>query len=492
MSKTAIVVGSGIAGLAASVRLACQGFAVTVIEKEAYPGGKLSVFNLGEYRFDRGPSLFTMPSLVDELFVLAGKNPGDYFRYRKMDESCRYFFESGKRLTAYSSHDKMRQELDKSFPGDSANFFKLLNHSEFLYRNLSPVFLEVSLHRPSQLLKKHTLKALANSWRMGLFGKLHTHHRNLFRHAELVQYFDRFATYNGSDPYRAPATLDIIPHLEHGIGTFIPENGMGDISRSIYHLASELGVKFIFSNKVKEITHHSGEVSGVILEDGRALKASVVVSNMDIWFTYRDLLKNKNAPEKILRQEKSSSALVFYWAVSNSFPQLGLHNILFSADYRAEFAHISEGHGAFHDPTVYINITSKVVQADAPTGGENWFVMVNTSNHNNQDWDTIVKLTRAAVVKKVNRMLGTNMEAFIKAEEVWTPAGIEALTGSYRGALYGNASNGRYAAFLRHANFSKKIKGLYFCSGSVHPGGGIPLCLRSAEIAAKCISEDIK
>jgi phytoene desaturase len=431
-----------------------------------------------------------LPELVDDLFRLASRNPDGLFRYKKLDESCRYFFENGKHFTAYSDENKMREELRKVFPEDESAFFSMLRHSEFLYRNLSPVFLQVSLHRPKHLLRRSTLKPLLNAHKMGIFGNFHQTHRDKFRHAELVQYFDRFATYNGSDPYRAPATLDIIPHLEHGIGTFIPEKGMGAISESLYQLALDLGVHFRFNSKATEIITDEHQVKGIRLEDGTVLHAPVVVSNMDIWFTYHQLLEKRKAPEKILRQEKSSSALVFYWAMNKTFPDLGLHNILFSSDYQREFEHISAGAGVYADPTVYINITSKVVKSDAPEGAENWFVMVNASNHSGQDWDTQVKASREAIVKKVNRLLNTDIRSAIVAEEVWTPPGIESLTSSHRGALYGNASNGKYAAFLRHSNFSKSYRGLYFCGGSVHPGGGIPLCLRSAEIAAKCILED--
>ena len=491
MKKNAVIIGSGIAGLAASVRLANMGFRVSVIEKESYPGGKLSTFNLGEYRFDRGPSLFTMPSLVDDLFLLCGRNPKDDFRYKRLDESCRYFYEGGKKFIAYSSLEKMRRELESSFPEDADAFFDLLEHSKFLFKNLSPVFLEISLHRPAHLLKRHTFNAVLNSWRMGITGNLHQSHRKAFKSPHLIQYFDRFATYNGSDPYRAPATLNIIPHLEHGIGTFIPENGMGDITKAVFGLAKDLGVEFYFSSRAKEIIHEGDRVVGVRSDNEQFFDSDVVVSNMDIWFTYRELLKNYKAPEKLLRQEKSSSALVFYWAVNRTFAELGLHNIFFSDDYKGEFSHISDGKGAHHDPTVYINITSKEVPTDAPAGCENWFVMVNASNHVGQDWDTVLNESRAAVKAKLSRILGIDISPFIQAERVWTPPGIEELTGSFRGALYGNASNGKYAAFLRHPNFSSRISGLYFCGGSVHPGGGIPLCLRSAEIVAKCIQEDI-
>jgi phytoene dehydrogenase-like protein len=199
------------------------------------------------------------------------------------------------------------------------------------------------------------------------------------------------------------------------------------------------------------------------------------------------LLSDIEEPKKLLRQEKSSSALIFYWGVKNQTPQLGVHNILFSANYREEFEHLFKHRKIYHDPTVYINITSKVENADAPPGCENWFILVNTPNHDTQNWDEWKDQIRESVLKKIQEMLHIDLTPLIETEEVLTPQMIESRTSSFRGSLYGNASNSTFAAFLRHPNFSKQLKGLYFCGGSVHPGGGIPLVLRSAAIVSRDI-----
>ena len=208
---------------------------------------------------------------------------------------------------------------------------------------------------------------------------------------------------------------------------------------------------------------------------------------MDIFSTYKKLLKDQKHPEKTLRQERSSSAIIFYWGIKRKFAELDLHNILFSDNYRKEFDHIFEHKNLFEDPTVYINITSKELLSDAPSGGENWFVMINAPGDFGQNWDSLVAQARKNIIDKVNRLMGINIEPLIEAEDILTPPLIEKRTGSYRGSLYGAASNSKFAAFLRHPNFSSKIKGLYCCGGSVHPGGGIPLCLLSAKITSDLI-----
>jgi phytoene dehydrogenase-like protein len=195
-------------------------------------------------------------------------------------------------------------------------------------------------------------------------------------------------------------------------------------------------------------------------------------------------------PEKILVQEKSSSALIFYWGINKQFAELDLHNILFTENYQEEFDHIFNKKTIYNDPTIYVNITSKYKPDDAPAGCENWFLMINTPNNQGQNWDALIFEARKNIISKLNRLLKTDIEKYIVTENILDPRSIESKTSSHLGALYGNASNNRYAAFLRHKNFSSNIKGLYFCGGSVHPGGGIPLCLNSAKIAAGLIKDD--
>jgi len=168
--------------------------------------------------------------------------------------------------------------------------------------------------------------------------------------------------------------------------------------------------------------------------------------------------------------------------MDREFPQLDLHNIFFSANYREEFRVLSHKQEIYDDPTVYLFVTSKVVVGDAPEGKENWYVMIHVPENLGQDWDGLIEQARKNILNKLYRMLGTKIESSILKEFVADPRSIESDTWSHRGSLYGNSSNSRVAAFSRHPNFIRKYKGLYFVGGSVHPGGGIPLCLASAKI----------
>lgn len=486
-----VIVGSGIAGLASAVRLQAMGFKVTVLEANAYFGGKLTEFTQQGFRFDAGPSLFTLPQLVLELYDIAKQNKNS-FEYLQLEKACNYFYEDGTRFTAYHQPEKMVNELNQNLGITNPKpFFQYLKNAEFRYKTTTPIFIESSLHKVKNFLNLATLKGILSIPKLNLFNSMNHENEQIFADKRLVQYFNRFATYNGSNPYQSPALLNMIPHLESNIGTFFPKNGMHQISQSIYQLALGLGVKFEFNKKATEIVlnQNNKQVKGVKVGE-EFYEADIVLSNKDIYPTYKKLLPQVKHPEKILVQEKSSSALIFYWGINKQFAELDLHNILFTENYQAEFDHIFSKKTIYADPTIYINITSKYKPDDAPVGCENWFLMINTPNNQGQNWDELIAEARKNIVSKLNRLLKTDIEKHIVTENILDPRSIESKTSSHLGALYGNASNNRYAAFLRHKNFSSDIKGLYFCGGSVHPGGGIPLCLYSAKIAAGLIKDD--
>ncbi|WP_143959527.1 1-hydroxycarotenoid 3,4-desaturase CrtD [Litoribacter populi] len=486
MSKKTIVIGSGIAGLAAAIRLQTKGYQVTVFEANSHPGGKLSEFHLGGYRFDFGPSLFTLPEEVDELFRITGRDPKDHFEYVRLPVNCHYFWEDGQKLHAHSNTSQFAEEVETKL-GEPASLVKeKLKHSAYLYDRLAPLFMHRSLHKASTWANTDALKSYLQLNKLGLFDTMHGANAKQFKNPKLIQLFNRYATYNGSNPYQTPATLNIIPHLEFNRGAYFPKKGMYDITASLFKLASEIGVEFKFNSKVEEVLVKEGKAVGVKV-GGDAYFADIVVNNMDMVNAYKTILKDQKQPKKLLNQPKSSSALIFYWGIKQHFPELNLHNILFSQDYKEEFNHIFNRKTISEDPTVYINITSVYKQDDAPKDSMNWFTMINVPNNQGQDWDSLILEARKNIIKKINRTLNTDIESLIEVEEILDPRTIESKTSSAQGALYGNSSNNKYAAFLRHANFSSDIKNLYFCGGSVHPGGGIPLCLLSAKIMSKMI-----
>ncbi len=486
-TKNAIVIGSGVAGMATAIRLAVKGFQVSVYEKNNQPGGKLTAFEKGGFHFDAGPSLFTQPQNIQELFELSGENMAAYFTYTPVDVACKYFYENGKIVNAYTNPDEFANELHQQLNEQPGKVRSYLKNSQKAYENIGTLFLNNSLHKRKTWLNKRIGKALKTVRPAYLFSTLNKHNEKHFASPEAVQLFNRFATYNGSNPYKAPAMLSLIPHLEQNEGTYYPKGGMVSITNALYTLAVKKGVKFYFDTPVQRIIQHENIVKGIVVNNENIM-ANVVVSNADVFFTYKNLLGNVNKAKHVLKQERSSSAVIFYWGINSNFSQMQLHNIFFSKDYKSEFEDIFNRKKLNSDPTVYVNITSKMEDGQSPKGKENWFVMVNAPANNGQDWEKQKAILKQSIISKLNRILGTDIEPMIETEHTLDPVLIEDQTASYMGSLYGSSSNSKLAAFFRHANYSGTVKNLYFCGGSVHPGGGIPLCLKSAKIVSGLVN----
>jgi phytoene desaturase len=488
--KKAAVIGSGIAGLASALRLAHKGYHVQVFEANDYPGGKLHAFRSKGYAFDYGPSLFTMPQYVEELFALFDKDPEEHFQYHRKENICNYFWDDGTRFRALADTDAFVEACVSTFGEDASRVKAYLANSAKKYDRTYKLFLEKSLHKLSTYLNTDTLKAMAAIPQLHLSQTLDGVNRRYFRNPKTVQLFNRYATYNGSSPYQTPGIMSLIPQLEMRFGTYYPKGGMHAITTSLYELARTVGVEFHFSEKVKKIHHPHRKVEAVETEAGR-YPADRVVCNADVFSAYRQLLNEAPQPRRILRQERSSSALIFYWGVAKSFPQLDLHNIFFSNRYEEEFQCLFDEKSLIDDPTVYINITSKEEASHAPDGCENWFVMINAPSQVGQDWEQLIEKAREDILRKLSHNLGEDIRPYIETEDILDPRRIERDTQSHQGSLYGTSSNSAFAAFLRHPNFSQQIKDLYFCGGSAHPGGGIPLCLLSAKIATDLIPDAV-
>ena len=490
--KKAIIIGAGVGGMATAIRLKLLGYRVQVFEKNDYPGGKLTHFETNGFRFDAGPSLFTSPQLIEELFTLAKEPIEPYFSYEKLEVACNYFYEDGVNIKAYTNKTAFALELQDKTGEPTKNIYRYLNHASDAYNHIANIFLRYSLHVIQTLFKAPIGKAFSKLRYAYLFKSLNAYNETAFKSPKLVQLFNRFATYNGSNPYKAPAMLSLIAHLEHNEGAFYPKGGMISITNALYRLAVKLGVEFSFGKSVQQIIVKEHTVKGVMVDDVQH-DAGIVVSNMDVYFTYKKLLYDFTMAAKVKKQERSSSAFIFYWGMNKSFPNLDLHNIFFSANYKKEFDAIFKTGIPFHDPTVYVNITNKLEPGKhAPIGKENWFVMINVPANTGQDWNVLEDFYRRVIIQKLNQILGEDIEPYIEVSEILSPVTIESKTASYMGSLYGTSSNSKMAAFMRHPNFSKTTSGLYFVGGSVHPGGGIPLCLSSAAIVSNLIQDKYK
>ena len=483
MEQRAAIIGSGIAGIACALRLRRKGYSVEVFEANSYVGGKLTSISQNGYRWDAGPSLFTMPHFVDELFEIYNTDPKHYFNYKRKATACHYFWEDGSFFKAKADPEAFAREASRTFNTEESLISDYLRRAKEKYDLTAGLFLEKSLHKWSTYLSWETISSLAQSYKLDISQTLNQVNESQLGEPHLVQLFNRYATYNGSSPFKTPGIMSMIPHLEMHYGTFLPEGGMHAITMSLYEFAREQGIVFHLDSPVQRINTDKHTARGIRVNDVN-LDYDLVVSNMDIFSTYKHLLKGHKGPKHVINQERSSSALIFYWGIAREFPNLDLHNIFFTSNYEEEFHAIFHDKTLSDDPTVYINITSKDEPGDAPEGCENWFVMVNAPGNHNQDWPALIDRARENILAKLSRLLKVDIAPLISTEDILDPVNIESRTSSHQGSLYGASSNNRFAAFLRHANFSSRFNNLFFCGGSVHPGGGIPLCLLSAKIVS--------
>ncbi len=486
--KRAIVIGAGFGGLSAAIRLASNGWKVAVYEQQGYAGGKAGSLQLGGYRFDRGPSLITMREVFAELFASAGRRIEDYLSFQPLDTICSYFFSDGTELAARGKPEEFALEVQAKTSDSAEAVLRFLEYSRGIYKKTAELFLMNSLHDARTYFRPAVWRGVFSRGKLDATRSMDAANNSFFEDPRMVQLFNRYATYNGSDPYQVPATLNIIPHVEYNLGAYASASGIYAIPQAMRTLAKELGVEFHFEQAVERISVQDGRAVGVVTGSGEQ-RADVVVSNVDARWTYEKLLQDPEAPyaQRYSQLEPSSSGLVFFWGMRREFPELTVNNIFFSEDYPAEFNALFKELRCPDDPTVYVNITSKVTSGDAPQGGENWFILVNAPRNNDQDWDSEVARTRKAVLRRLEKALGRSVADDIEVEEVLTPPQIEQESGSYYGSLYGISSNTKTAAFLRHPARSRRYGGLYFCGGSVHPGGGMPLAVLSGKIAADII-----
>jgi phytoene desaturase len=485
--KTISVIGSGLGGLSASIRLAHNGHDVTVYEQNSAPGGKARSLEVNGFRFDTGPSLLTMPFIIKELFSSVNEDISGYLSIKKLDNLCRYFYSDGTALDAFADKEKFAEEIGSKTSERKEHLYRYLNYCKKIYDLTADIFLFNNLYDISTYTNSKALKTLLKIGKIDSFRTMNEANRSFFKDEKVIQLFNRYATYNGSNPYQCPATLNIISHVEYNIGGYYIEGGMYKLTEALYSLALKKGVKFCFGSKVNRIIAEQKKVKGIDVS-GEFIKSDCVISNSDVYNTYSKLLSDTKtkAAKKYGTLEPSSSALVYYWGVDTNSEKLDVHNILFSSDYKNEFDELFKKKIYPTDPTVYIYISSKFAKGNAPQNMENWFVMINAPYVNDNLHKPGNKL-RETILDKIKKFTGFDIRDKIISEAIMTPYDIESHTGSFKGSIYGISSNNRKAAFMRQPNRSKQYGGLYFCGGSAHPGGGIPLVILSGKLCADMI-----
>lgn len=493
-----VVIGAGVGGLAVAARLAVKKHDVTILEQSTTPGGKLARYERDGFVFDTGPSLFTLPAVYRDLFLKTGRPLEESVDLQPVEPAFTYRFADGSSVVVPGVDPaKAAQAFGAAFGGTAEqDWSRLIQRAARMWQVTRQPFLQSPLDGWRSLL------ALAKDPRDVRTVAPRTTLRELGREyladPRLRQVLDRYATYAGSDPRKAPAVLATIPYVEQTFGAWHLGGGLATLGDALVRRCAERGVTIRYGTDVTGIDLEGGRVSGVRLADGERLPADLVVANADAGHVYRDLLDDPRAQKvyrDLRRTTPSLAGFVLLLAVRGRTPGLTHHNVWFPADYDREFDEIfGPRPQPVDDPAIYVCAPDDPLMRP-DDDSEAWFVLVNAPRHQDGsertiDWDA-PGLAEHYADQVLDRLAARGMD--VRERLAWretrTPADLERMVRAPGGAIYGTSSNGSRAAFQRPANQSP-VPGLYLVGGSSHPGGGLPLVGMSAEIVATLIGRD--
>jgi phytoene desaturase len=486
MERSALIVGGGLGGLAAAITLAAQGWRITLLEKNERVGGKLNLIEAGGFSFDTGPSLLTMPWVLRDLLAAGGARIEEELTIEPIEPLCRYRWSDGAQFDMYQHLPRLIDEIARIEPADVGGVMRFLTYAGRIYDAVAEPFLLRPFGGPRDMINGRLMR---DSLAIDALRTVDESLGGFFRSPYLRQVFNRYATYNGSSPYRAPATFNLIAYVELVQGGWHVRGGMYQIARALERVARRLGVTIHTETAVERIIVAGGRATGVRLASGETLFADAVIANVDPRYVEEQLLQRRRS--RFTPGELSYSGFVLMLGVDRIYPELQHHNIFFADDYRREFAALVGKRVPYPDPTIYVCAASVGDASLAPPGCSNLFVLVNAPSTNARvNWEREGAAYRDLVVAKLERMGLSDLGRRVVVERMMTPADIAARYNAPGGAIYGLASNEPWSAFLRPPQRSRSIGGLYFAGGGTHPGGGIPLVLLSGRAAAAHVLQD--
>ncbi len=494
------VIGSGLGGLAAACTLAARGHRVVLFEKNAWLGGKAAQHRADGFRFDMGPTILTVPSVLERIFAEAGERMEAHLDLRRIDPQWRCFFEDGAVLDLDQDAVAMGQRLRAFSPRSEAGYADFLALSEKLHEVSRKFFFWRSVEDIGDTLdlrKNMDLATLRDVLSLRMGSTVAAQIRKRVPDERVSQMLDHFVQYVGSSPYLAPAVLCSIAHMQTQEGVWYPMGGTRAVPEALTALAQRLGVEIRAETGIARIEREDGRedgaVCGVLTEGGERVALSAVVSNMDSVRTYRELIGGQTGRRFTRRKrEPACSGVVLYLGLDRAYPHLAHHDFVFSRDAHEEFDYIYRRGEPAPDPTCYLAAPSRTEPGVAPEGGEALYILVHAPYlRPHHDWKAMLPGYRQVIFDKLARTAGlTDLQSRIRTERVLTPADIHERYRVLDGAIYGLASHGRFVGAFKPGNRSREVEGLYLAGGAAHPGPGMPMVMMSGWIAADSLDQD--
>jgi len=490
-SKSVVVIGAGIGGLTAAIHLANRGLQVTVLEKNAQPGGRCNRISRDGHYFDTGPTLFVMPLLYEAEFRALGASVQEQLDLQPVDPTYHLVFDDGSQLALTSDMNSIRKQLESIQQGSFQGLHGYLDEGEKHYRLVLDRLVNRNFSKASDLINFHDLPLL---WRVK---PLINHYRNMsayFDEPRLKAAFTFQDIYMGLSPFEAPATYSLMPYTELVHGVWYPKGGMYAIVEALINLARAAGVKFEFNTPVERLDVDGNKIQGVVLRDGRVIKPDLILANADLPYVYNHLLPKDAEAERLSRKRFSCSVISFFWGMDRTYKTLSPHVLFLADDYRENFERIDRDLSLPANPSLYIHAPTRLDPSMAPPGQDSVTAIVpvgHMSENGGQDWTELRDEARQHVFRRLRTLGITDFESHIKFEYAFTPPTWHKRFNLMKGSTHGLAHTLSQMAYFRPSNRHPRYDNLYFVGASTHPGTGVPTAMVSGRLVSERIIENI-
>jgi phytoene desaturase len=491
MTQTSIlVIGAGVGGIAAAAHLARHGLHVTVLEKNARPGGRCDRLSRDGHHFDTGPTLFIMPHVYEAEFAALGAPLHDLLDLQRVNPTYSLVFDDGSQLTLTSDLQAMQEQLEAIEPGSFQGFLRYMGEGHCHYQQAMRHLVNRDFRTAGEFFNVRNLPLL---FTLHPFSRHYHHMAAYFDEPRLKSAFTFQDVYMGLSPFEAPATFSMMPYTELAHGVWYPKGGMYRVVEALMEIARQAGVTFAFKAAVKQIELNDQRVSGVILEDGQRLEADAILANADLPYVYQDLLSGDPQAEQLARKRYSCSVISFFWGMDQEYRALGPHTLFLADDYRANFDQINRGLTIPNNASLYVHAPSRLDPSMAPVGQDTLVAIVpvgHMTEHADYPWEALIRQARQVVLRRLALLGISNVEAHIKFEMCFTPLSWHKRYNLARGATHGLCHNLMQLGYFRPGNRHPQYQNLYFVGASTHPGTGMPTALISARQTAHRMLED--
>jgi phytoene desaturase len=486
-----IIVGAGIGGITTAAHLARRRMQVTVVEKNARPGGRCDTFARDGHQFNTGPTLLVMPLVYEAEFAALGTSMQERLNLQRVDPTYHLVFDDGSQLALTSDLKTMHDQLETIESGSFEGFLRYLDEGRHHYglamerlvdRDFRTLFDFIT---PGNLTLLYRLKPLVPHYR---------HMATYFRNPRLKAAFTFQDVYMGLSPFEAPATFSMMPYTEMAHGVWFPKGGMYRVVEVLVDIAREAGVEFVYDAAVDRIEVNSHRARGVALADGSRLQADAVVANADLPYVYQDLLPDPSYAKRLARKRFSCSVISFFWGVDKPYPELQPHTLFLTDDYRQNFAEIVQNLALPDNPSLYIHAPVRLDPSAAPPGEDSLIAIVpvgHLDETGDQDWRSIRDRARQAVFDRLALLGITDLADHIKFEVNYTPLSWRKRYNLMKGSTHGLSHTLTQLAYFRPSNRHPRYHNLYFVGASTHPGTGVPTAMVCARMVADRVEAEL-